>query len=151
MWQVVKVHPCGPTSRPNQITKLYLPNLACCAKIARVSTRRESVVFPSLSYWIVTCERQQEARAMCQDQCPITISLYIGKHDGEHVLGRLISGIAKQDGTFSPHRVPRASEGRDSRQCPETIVHVDDKEMGQGRAESPSRRIVVDAIVLDAS
>jgi len=52
---------------------------------------------------------------MDQGQCPITISLSMGKHDGGDVLGCLIGGIAKQDAIFSPRRVPRASEGRGSR------------------------------------
>jgi hypothetical protein len=61
-------------------------------------------------------------------------------------------GIANQDATLSSRHVPRASEGRGSRECPEAIAHGDGEGYGtRSRTESPNRRIVVKAIVLVAS
>ena len=83
MWQVVKVHPCGPTYQTHDIRVLCEDNEGGHAQ--RVGC---IAVFIVLDFDLGLA-REPTARAMYQGQCPPTISSSIGKRDGEHALRRL--------------------------------------------------------------
>jgi len=121
---------------PTQSLKLYVPNP--CEDNEGVHTQRVgcNAAFIVLDFDLGLA-REPTARAMYQGQCPMSISLSIGKRDGEHALRRLIGGIAKQDATFSPRCVPRWAKVEALGNVGRLLLMATAKEMEQGPVLNP--------------